>query len=146
MSSRQKVNYLFKEDDIIHKILPILLNDIHTQWQKNRCFKRQDRMTISIRCNTEQRTSIFPWLILFSRQVVSDSTRPHGLQHARLPCPAPSPGVQVYCAERQMTNLSYLEKLNEDQADEAFPVSWTLPDKSKHFIRILTLIRIFNIL
>ena len=25
--------------------------------------------------------------------VVSDSLRPHGLQHARLPCPSPSPGV-----------------------------------------------------
>ena len=24
---------------------------------------------------------------------VSDSFRPHGLQHARLPCPSPSPGV-----------------------------------------------------
>ena len=25
--------------------------------------------------------------------VVSDSLRPHGLQHARLPCPSPSPGA-----------------------------------------------------
>ena len=31
-----------------------------------------------------------PWL-LFSRSVVSDSLRPHGLQHTRLPCPSPSP-------------------------------------------------------
>ena len=30
---------------------------------------------------------------LFSRQVLSDSLLPHGLQHARLPCPSPSPGV-----------------------------------------------------
>ena len=29
----------------------------------------------------------------FSRSVVSDSLWPHGLQHARLPCPSPSPGV-----------------------------------------------------
>ena len=29
----------------------------------------------------------------FSRSVVSDSLRPHGLQHARPPCPAPTPGV-----------------------------------------------------
>ena len=29
----------------------------------------------------------------FSRSVVSDSLRPHGLQHARLPCPSPTPGV-----------------------------------------------------
>ena len=29
----------------------------------------------------------------FSRSVVSDSLRPHGLQHARAPCPSPTPGV-----------------------------------------------------
>ena len=32
-------------------------------------------------------------LLLFSRLVVSDSLRPHGQQHARLPCPSPSPGA-----------------------------------------------------
>ena len=30
-------------------------------------------------------------LLLFSCQVVCNSLRPHGLQHARLPCPSPSP-------------------------------------------------------
>ena len=29
----------------------------------------------------------------FSRSVVSNSLRPHGLQHARPPCPSPAPGV-----------------------------------------------------
>ena len=29
----------------------------------------------------------------FSRSVVSDSLRPHGLQHARLTCPSPTPGA-----------------------------------------------------
>ena len=29
----------------------------------------------------------------FSRSVVSNSLRPHGLQHARLPCPLPTPEV-----------------------------------------------------
>ena len=29
----------------------------------------------------------------FSRSVLSDSLRPHGLQHARPPCPSPTPGV-----------------------------------------------------
>ena len=32
-------------------------------------------------------------LLSFSHQVVSDSSRPHELQQARLPCPSPSPGV-----------------------------------------------------
>ena len=29
----------------------------------------------------------------FSRSVASDSLWPHGLQHTRLPCPSPTPGV-----------------------------------------------------
>ena len=32
-------------------------------------------------------------LLLFSLLVVSDYLPPHGLQHARLPCPSPSPGA-----------------------------------------------------
>ena len=31
--------------------------------------------------------------VKFSRSVVSDSLQPHGLQHARPPCPTPIPGV-----------------------------------------------------
>ena len=31
--------------------------------------------------------------VQFSRSVVSDSLQPHGLQHARHPCPSPAPGA-----------------------------------------------------
>ena len=31
------------------------------------------------------------WLVQFSCLVMCDSLRPHGLQHARLPCPSPTP-------------------------------------------------------
>ena len=34
---------------------------------------------------------IFGCTVQFSHSVVSDSLRPHGLQHARLPCPSPAP-------------------------------------------------------
>ena len=37
--------------------------------------------------------SITSMLLLFSCWVVSDSLRPYGLQHARLPCTSPSPWV-----------------------------------------------------
>ena len=42
-----------------------------------------------------QRNHLGPLLrmLLFSHRVMSDSLRSHGLQHARLPCPSPSPGV-----------------------------------------------------
>ena len=33
------------------------------------------------------------WLLLFSCKLVSDSLWPHGLQHARPPCPSPTPRV-----------------------------------------------------
>ena len=36
---------------------------------------------------------LFPGLLLFSLEAVSDSLQPRGLQHARLPCPLSSPGV-----------------------------------------------------
>ena len=32
-------------------------------------------------------------MLLFSRSVMSDSLWPHGLQHARFPCPSPSTGA-----------------------------------------------------
>ena len=32
-------------------------------------------------------------LVQFSHSVMSDSLQPHGLQHARPPCPSPTPGV-----------------------------------------------------
>ena len=32
-------------------------------------------------------------MLSFSRSVMSNSVRSHGLQHARLPCPSPSPGA-----------------------------------------------------
>ena len=35
----------------------------------------------------------FPFVSLISHSVVSDALRPHGLQHARLPCPSPTPRV-----------------------------------------------------
>ena len=31
--------------------------------------------------------------VQFSRSVISDSMQPHGLQHARLPCPSPTPRI-----------------------------------------------------
>ena len=35
----------------------------------------------------------FPGSVQFSRSLMSDPLRPHGLQHARLPCPSLSPQV-----------------------------------------------------
>jgi len=46
---------------------------------------------------TKNRTQLSNWAhfssVQFSRSVVSDSLRPHGLQHTRHPCPSLTPGV-----------------------------------------------------
>ena len=36
------------------------------------------------------------WSVQFSGSVVSDSLRPHGQQHTRLPCPSPSSGAYLH--------------------------------------------------
>ena len=37
------------------------------------------------------------WLLLFSHSVMSNSLQPHGLQHARVPCPSPTLGAYSNC-------------------------------------------------
>ena len=44
-------------------------------------------------CSIVQCLSVNFLLLLFIHPVVSNSLWPHGLQHARPPCPSPSPGV-----------------------------------------------------
>ena len=41
----------------------------------------------------DERVTAWGTSVQFSRPVVSDSLWPHGLQHARPPCPSPTPGV-----------------------------------------------------
>ena len=47
------------------------------------------RMKLVSACNGVRTLS----LVQFSHSVVSNSLRLHGLQHARLPCPSPTPGA-----------------------------------------------------
>ena len=51
---------------------------------------------ICLKCTCDQclqTYSYFTHSLQFSCSVVSDSLWPHGLQHARPPCPSPTPGV-----------------------------------------------------
>ena len=48
--------------------------------------------------NNEEKTRIYPFStqfssVQFSLSVMSNSLQPHELQHARPPCPSPTPGV-----------------------------------------------------
>ena len=44
---------------------------------------------------TISKSPIYISSVQFSHLVVSDSLQPHGLQHARLPCPSPTPGAYL---------------------------------------------------
>ena len=70
-------------------------------------------------------------LFLFSHSVMSDSLQPHGLQHARLLCPSPSPrACSNSCSLNQRYYLTMLSSatpfsfcLQSFPALETFPMS-----------------------
>ena len=72
-----------------------------------------------------------PYLVQVSRSVVSDSLRPHGLQHARLPCPSPTPGAcsnscpsSWWCHPTIWSSvIPFSSRLQSFPASGSFPVS-----------------------
>ena len=71
-------------------------------------------------------------LLLFSHSVVSGSLRPHGLQHARLPCPSPSPRdcsnscpLSWWCHPTILSSVVPSSScLQSFPASGSFPTSW----------------------
>ena len=69
--------------------------------------------------------------VQFSCSVVSDSLQPHGLQHARLPCPSPTPGVYSdscplswWCHPTVSSSVvPFSSRLQSFPASESFPMS-----------------------
>ena len=67
-----------------------------------------------------------------SHSVVSDSLRPYGLQHARLPCPSPTPGAYSNsCPSHWWCHLTISSSVvpfsscfQSFPASGSFPVSW----------------------
>ena len=76
--------------------------------------------------------SHFLWFLLFSRSVMSDSLRPHGMQHSRLPCPSPSPRVcsnsrslSQWCHPTISSSvIPFSSCLQSFLASGPFPMSW----------------------
>ena len=69
--------------------------------------------------------------LLINCSVMSDSLRPHGLQHARLPCPSPSPGVysnscplSQWCHPAISSSvIPFSSRLQSFPASGSFPIS-----------------------
>ena len=54
--------------------------------------KEEQKKDMTYKKHSKMR-DINPQFSQFSHSVVSDSLQLHGLQHARTPCPSPTPGV-----------------------------------------------------
>ena len=61
--------------------------------------------------------------------VVSNSLQPHGLQHARLPCPSPTPGAYSNsCPLSQWCHLTVLSSVIPfSSCPQSFPASGSFP-------------------
>ena len=72
------------------------------------------------------------WLLLLSHSAVSDSLQLHGLQHPRLPCSSPSPGVcsnsgpsSQRCHPTILSSvIPFSSCLQSFPASGSFPMSW----------------------
>ena len=72
--------------------------------------------------------------VQFSRSVVSDSLRPHELQHARPPCPSPTPGVYSNsCPSSQWCHPAISSSsVSFSSCPQSLPASGSFP-MSQHF-------------
>ena len=66
--------------------------------------------------------------VQFSRSVVSDSLRSHGLQYSRLPCPSPAPEACSHsCPSSQWCHLTILSSVIPFSSLQFFPPSGSFP-------------------
>ena len=73
--------------------------------------------------------TLWPSSVQFSCSVVSDSLRPHGWQHARLPCPSPPPRIHpnscplsLWCHPTISSSV-----IPFSSCLQSFPASWSFP-------------------
>ena len=67
------------------------------------------------------------YLVQFSCSVVSDSLRPHELQHARPPCPSPTPGVHPDSRLSQWCHPAISSSVVPFSCPQSLPASESFP-------------------
>ena len=81
-------------------------------------------------CSFAQILEYLNWVtVQFSCSVMSNSLLPHGLQHARLPCPSPTRGAcSNSCPLSQWCHPTISSSLFPfSSCLQSFPVSWSFP-------------------
>ena len=90
----------------------------------------------------DNRFTILSKSIQFSCSVVSDTSQPHGLQHARLPCPSPTPRAcsnscpsSCWCHSTTLSFylIPFSSCLQSLPASGSFPVSWLFTSGGQSF-------------
>ena len=102
---------------------------INQYWGQSVLKKRKKYICRSMQIYLKHRLS---QSVQFSRSVMSNSLQRHGLQHARLPCPSPTPGpYSNSCPSRRWCNptisssvVHFSSHLQSFPASGSFPVSW----------------------
>ena len=80
----------------------------------------------------ETNTKTYDQFVQYSRSVMSDSLRPHKLQHTRLPCPSQSPGLcsnsyplTRWCHPTILSSVVPFSSCRQSLPGlRSFPVSW----------------------
>ena len=74
--------------------------------------------------------------VQFSHSVVSNSLRPHGLQHARLPCPSPTPGAcSDSCPSSRWCHQTISSSVIPFSSHLHYPSTWVFSNESALRIR-----------
>ena len=104
-------------------------NGCETIWSKIKHWFILSHFYSKLTCNIVQCLSVNFLLLLFIHPVMSNSLRPHGLQHARPPCPSPAPEVcPISCSLHQWCHPAISSSDVLFFCPQSSPASGTFPE------------------